>query len=246
MPGAGKTTVSRRLLGRLREREERPLLREDAVTVCLRRRDDGLLKHTMKRLPGWVWQRFMGPEYAMDALRSFCVHHPLLAAFVMGVIAERGLNTRDADIVLGSFFRTFSEHRLLTEYLGPNETLLMDEGHTHRGFTLFGYLAEPLPRDELVRYADLVPLPDLIVWVDTPAEECEERLGIREGVVFQYPIQLADLSREDRIRRLAHGADCLRVLTERLAERGVRVHRLENGGSEGGLASEIERIVDAL
>jgi hypothetical protein len=226
VPGAGKSTACAALVADAGS-AARALGREAAMLRCLRRRDDGLLKNTLKRLPGWVWKRIMDTAYAMDELRRFMADHIALSDHVMHTLHARALSPRDADIVWGAFMRTFVEYELARRFLRDDETLIMDEGFAHRAFTLFGYLDEALPEADLERYAALVPLPDRVILVDTPPPVCAERLAARPARPFQFPIQLADMTPERRVAQLEHGAACLRRVADALEARGAHVVRID-------------------
>lgn len=240
VPGSGKSTLCAALLQAC-GRGSGILGRDEALTRCLLRRDDGQIKNTLKRFPGWVWRRFLDTPYAMDELRRFMADHMGLSGTVMQALAGRKLSSRDNDIVWGSFIRTFVEFELARRHLRDDETLVMDEGFAHRAFTLFGYVDEPLPVAELERYAAAIPLPDHVVFVDTSPTVCDERLSTRPARPFQYPIQLADMSRDRRVVQLEHGAACLRRLVDALAVRGTRVLRVDS--NEPAAADEVRRVL---
>ncbi|MBN1558073.1 MAG: hypothetical protein JW951_08000 [Lentisphaerae bacterium] len=231
IPGSGKSRV---IAAWRRAQGGAPagvLGRREAMLRCLRRRNDGRLKNAMKRLPPCVWERFMGTDYAAGALRRFLAGHTGLAALVTAAVAERDLSARDADIVLGACFCTFTEYALAAAYLRDTELLAADEGFAHRAFTLFGYVDEPVPDAAIRRYAELIPAPDALVWVRTPPDLCEARMAARPAEPFRYPIQLAALNPAARTARLARGAACLEVAVAVLEARGVDVRRVDNSGA---------------
>ena len=246
VPGSGKSTASDIVVRMLNENGTGVLDRKRAVLRCLRKRRDGCLKDAMKRLHPFFWERFMNVDTCLDELLRFEAAHPELLAFVTGELARRVASERDRNIVLGSFFRSFVEQALFHGQPAIAETLVLDEALVHRGFTLFGYLAGSVPETELRQYAELIPLPDSVVYVTAPAELSERRLAARTGVVFQYPIQLADMEPATRVARLRRGAECLDVVIARLVERGTRVVRSDNSGSLRSLNSQCEEAVRTL
>jgi hypothetical protein len=202
---------------------------DDATTLCLRRRDDGLLKNGLKRLPGCVWKRFMGLKYALPELLEFVTGHVGFVDTVIRALGTRGMSGQECDYILRAFFKNCAEYTLLAGHLRPEEKVVVEEGFCQRAFTLFGYLDEDLPVDEIEAFADRMPGPQRVLWVDADPAVCEERLlpRMRDGLSRR----LAALDRAGRISLLKHGRECLRALTARLQSLGIEVMRLDNNRS---------------
>jgi len=244
VPGAGKTTLCRALTHSLKQKAHRTLTLEEAVTRALRRRNDGIIKGVLKRLPCVFWKRFMGAEYALPELLTFSVDRAPLWHMIFRAISTRDIPQRQRHLIMEAFFGNFSKYELLRRYLRPGELVLVEEGNSHRCFTLFGYVDEPVPEEEIRQYADLMPKPDYVLWADAAAEVCEDRLSRRQPLGFSKA--LAALDRPARLRLLNHGRACLEVLIGRLQTRGVTVLRVDNNGTQQQGSAQMRALADNL
>jgi len=232
LPGSGKTTLYETFVGALSRLRPGTFGREAAVTACIRRRDDGLLKNVLKRFPPLVWKRFMGSEFALPELEAFVGARVGLLAHVSRALAERDVPARYAQVTLGAFFKNFAECELVRRYLRPDETFVMDEGNSHRAITLYGYLPAPPPESEIREYADLIPKPDVVFWTDADPALCEARIATRGKKPYRRPFQLEDLALPERVRRLAPCRACIAVVADQLKVRGVDVIRIDTNGKQ--------------
>jgi thymidylate kinase len=239
LPGSGKTTLCGVFVGALNRVRAGTLGREAAVRVCLRRRDDGLLKNGLKRLPAFFWERFMASDYALPELQAFAGGHAGLLAHICRGLADRNVPVRRRQVILGACFRNFVELELAGTHLRPGETFVMDEGNSHRALTLYGYLDDPAPAAEIREFADLIPKPDVVFWTDAEPETCEHRMATRGKKPYTRPFELDDLTRSERLRRLEQCRDCARTVTERLRTRGVEAIRIDANGEEREAAASM-------
>ena len=178
LPGSGKSTLLEPFISELRRIVGWPVLnREAMVDCCLRRRDDGMIKNTMKHLPGFTWKRFLGLEYAMPEFHLFASANPSLMAQIFQSLAHSDVSDQARQCVLYAVFRTILEYCLASSYM-KNEILASDEGFVHRCFTVFGYLRSNVPKENILRFANDIPLPDALIHIETAPEICENRLAL--------------------------------------------------------------------
>ena len=235
LPGSGKSALQEPFIAELRRVTGRPVMdREAMVDCCLRRRDDGLIKNTLKRFPGFMWKRFLGLEYDLPELHLFVSANPSLMAQIFQSLAHPETSAQARQCIIYAFFRTILEHCLAVSHL-KDEILVADEGFIHRAFTIFGYLRSEVREDELRVFADSIPLSDALIHIEASPEICEQRLALRAA----YPLLLSDLTREARIEQLRTGCERLRIAVNQVERRGVRVFRIENNGT---LESGIQQI----
>ncbi len=238
VPGSGKTTCASLLRTCLHKRGIPALDEQAALRLAVRRRDDGILKNMMKRFPPWLWERFLGPGYAMEELLEFMAAQAPLWATVMEAMSRRGMDAEEAKIMLRGLLKNSREYALL-ETLTESPLYTVEEGFAHRAFTVFGYLDEPVPHDELKRYADLIPCCDLVVRVSLEPEICAQRLETRRPIGLSDRLQR--LTADQRIALLSHGVACIEIAAQRLIERGSRVVAVQTE-SRDMLMEQLEQI----
>ena len=71
LPGSGKSTLAEILLKEFRLRGLPILTNEEAVTRCIKRRDDGIIRNLLKQLPFIVWEPVAGIRNALPELHEF-------------------------------------------------------------------------------------------------------------------------------------------------------------------------------
>jgi hypothetical protein len=76
-------------------------------------------------------------------------------------------------------FRLLGAHGLFLRYATVGEVLVLDEGYVHRVVQLFASTVEEPDREPVRRYLSTVPVPDLLLAVHVPVEQCVERVTAR-------------------------------------------------------------------
>lgn len=106
-----------------------------------------------------------------------------LSRLAVRLIVRDAGSPRIAVMLLRNFVKRIAVHLLLRQRcrpLGECDFFLCDEGTVHTAHNLFVH-AGPAPRaDEIIHFADLIPKPDLAVWVTAPesdAVQCTLRRG---------------------------------------------------------------------
>jgi hypothetical protein len=95
-----------------------------------------------------------------------------LACFAARVVARDAGSFRLAIRLLRNFVKQIGTYRLLLR-LQPRlqgcDFILCDEGGLHVAHNLFVHAGAAPRRDEILLFADIIPKPDVIVWVKAPA-----------------------------------------------------------------------------
>lgn len=239
LPGSGKSAFQAPVISELRRITGRPVLdRKAMVNRCLRRRDDGLIKNALKKFPGFLWKRFLGLEYALPEFHLFVSANPALMTQIFQCLARPDVSNQARQYMLYAVFRTIVEHSLAASFL-KDEILVADEGFVHRIFTIFGYVRSGIREDEILLFADSIPLPDALIHIEASPEICERRLSLRPA----YPLLLSELTREERIEQLRLGYERLRLAVNRVESHGIPVCRLNNNGSMESGIQHIQRFL---
>ena len=237
LPGSGKSALQASFINELRRITGRPVMdREAMVDCCLRRRNDGLIKNMLKRLPEFTWKRFLGLEYALPELHLFVSANPGLMAHIFQSLDRRDVSDQARQCVIYAVFRTILEHCFASSYL-KDEILVADEGFVHRAFTVFGNLRSSVYEDEIRDYVNFIPLPSALIHMEASPEICESRLALRPS----YPFLISDLDLNERIDQLRKGFERLQIAVGQVERHGIAVFRIDNNGSLKSSMEQIQR-----
>jgi hypothetical protein len=227
LAGSGKTHCAQALVAHMQQKGVAALDLRSAVLQCLQARNDGRIKNTMKRFPRQVWERFLGSEYALREFQAFALEHAELFRVVFSVLAGRRHATNENGIALNSLTRLCAEYHLASTHL-EQEVLVVEEGFAQRGFTLVRQDNGRDPEAILRKYVGGIPIPDTVIWVDTPVDTCVRRLRLRQAP----PEYLRGLSAVTCREQLMYGRRVFETITGTLSELGVEVLRYEAPGDE--------------
>ena len=207
LPGSGKTTLASQLVRMLGNQGTQVFSQEDAVTLCLRRRNDGIIGNFLKRFPSFVWEPCVGIQRALPELHRFTLKNITLIKILASVLDKNRPPQIWVESILYAFYRQCAEYQLAIEHMQAKELRVAEEGFVHRGFTLFGYFPPAVSDGEaLFHYVDSIPLPLIVIFVDADPEECWSRVKKRP----KPPIPLSDRDDTEVIDQLTVGIHCLR------------------------------------
>lgn len=239
VPGSGKTTTADHLV------EQLVLAGIDAGTIVgLARRRAAAT--TLGKLIRTVAPRRLGAPllwwvfYALGIVRGvgFLLGNPGLARAVVGSQARRRGPVRTRWHIVYWFLQLVGRYRLLLDGSTGVDVLVIDDGFVHRSVHLYATsLVDPHTRS-LDRYLDLIPVPDLVVRVDTDTRLCLERV-IDRGVWAHS----RHLTRVELGSYLAAARAVVDSATEAARRRGTTVVEVPGTGDSAEIAGEICRQV---
>ncbi|MGI8822551.1 MAG: hypothetical protein ACR2JP_04500 [Acidimicrobiia bacterium] len=223
VPGSGKST----LVGVVEIGSAAggvPVARLDGVArdAMARTGRDPLSRVVANSVGRWspaVWKKaFARSSDRMAVLCRAIVAHPQLATAVIEANEAHNGDARP-DLVMGMMFNHLVAFRLAEETMAPDAWLLLDEGLCNRVTSLFAADFDPeRDRRELVRYLDLIPVPDVLVVVSTPIDLCFVRL---ESIGWTERIR--DKRPEQRRAFLERSALLVELTGEHMGARGAQV-----------------------
>jgi thymidylate kinase len=177
-PGAGKTTHIPTVIALLKEQG----IQGRTVVEAAR-------SYAQRTLPGQIIARLAPPSWRrpllwqlFDLLSAlyrliFFLKHPRLVRQVIISQRRRPAAARIKERrVLYWFFRTAGYYEFLTRYTRPDEALIFDEGFIHRVVQLNVSTAEEPQAANIVAYANLLPRPDLVIFVQASPSVCQQRV----------------------------------------------------------------------
>jgi len=242
LPGSGKTTLASRLVCVLGSQGSQVFGQEEAVRLCLRRRDDGIIGNILKLFPSYIWKPCLGVQRALPELHRFSLKNITLIKILASVLDNNHPPQVWVESILYAFYRQCAEYQLASEHMQTTELRVAEEGFVHRGYTLFGYFPATVSDGEaLSHYVDSIPLPLILILVDVDPEECWARVQERP----KPPIPLSERNDAEVIDQLTVGLHCLRQLADICEERGVTVFRIKNGDMNKDMAlRNLQGVVD--
>ncbi len=235
VPAAGKSTLCGVVVKALRARGIEAANREDVVERGLRARDFGVIGNLCGRLiPAWR-RHFLGLPHGLNDWHRFAVEHADFVALLHEWLAVSGTDSSWRDPVFRAVLTSGFEFQLAKQLDG---IVVLDEGFAHRFFSLRGYRGLGKPADA-ERYAALLPAPDVLICVDTPADVCVERVQGRG----QPPVLFGSEPVDKMKTRFQEGATLLNALADALEGRGVPVLR---ASGISNLDAEAQRIAEFI
>jgi thymidylate kinase len=177
-PGVGKTSLLPTVIEALREMGIQAYTVVDAARPYAQRTFVGrvLKRLTIPRLHQQLfWQYFSLLSFLYRI--KFIANNPSL---VWQVIKTQSRRPSEADVrqrkVQHWFFRLIGYYEFLRTNIKPNEVVILDEGFLHRVVQLFSSSIEEPIRDQIFGYVDLLPPPDLTVFIQASPDVCEKRI----------------------------------------------------------------------
>ena len=218
VPASGKSSLSSRTVNLLKNSGHQVMDRKAAVDTGLRNRDFG-------KIGGFIgacnssWRRdFLGVPHSLNDWHDFVVDNVSYAALVHEWLAHSNADDTWRSCVFYALLTTVFEFSMSRSV---GRIVVMDEGFAQRFFTLRGYCGFGQAGDA-VRYAETMPLPDILIQINTSPEICLARLRKRT----QLPLLLQKEPEDLLLTRLSEGTKLLTELATELEHRGVVVVRV--------------------
>jgi thymidylate kinase len=228
-PGAGKTTLLPTVMRFFESRSCHAYTAVQAARPFASRTIGGKL---VKRLAPTAWQQPLLWRvfylYSLAHRLNFLGQHPRLIAYVL---ASQHGRPPAADVrqrrVLPWLFHHMGTYEFLRHSASPQELLLFDEGFVHRVVQLFTSSAERPDAAQIATYIDLLPQPDLVIYVQASASTCEQRLYKRGLWPRAQHKEAAEISRFVR-----HSHEAVALAVTQVRHKRWPVLEVANNGDE--------------
>jgi len=226
LPGAGKTTIRRALLERLKNKNaEKYITSEEACYKRMRLDGDKVYRYLLGVLPykagldfsGWMQGRSL---FQLEAQNSFLARYgKALNAFLSSIVYEK-MSLEDKKNVMGSFLGTGSVWDLLNTPSFIDSMIFFEEGFVQKSFMFVDHNhSSGIINSSLREYLQNIPLPDVVIHVRTDISISHRRMLEREDGLTNRLKGLDEISIDkflssaeghiDNIRKeLSSKADC--------------------------------------
>ena len=124
-----------------------------------------------------LWQIF----YALSIIHrnEFTQHNQLLMDTVIPYQSNRPISEADKRHVLRWFIHLTGCYQFFCKRIEEREIVLFDEGFVHRVVQLFASETEEINYQAINEYLNLIPKPDLVIFVNASVNVCKERVFSR-------------------------------------------------------------------
>lgn len=241
-PGAGKTSLLPAVRGFFAGQGRRAYsVVEAARPIAARTRPGKFVTHW---LPAGLhrpvlWQIFYA--YARKYQRTFIRQYPELMESVLSFQNQRPIAEPDRRHVLHWFIHMTGVVAFMSEYLAPNEILILDEGFVHRVVQLFTSENEEPDRRRVADYLGLIPRPDLVVYISSPGDLSVQRVFNR-GLWKRFQAK----SQAETLRFLANAQAVVQFTAATLSDIGwPLIEVLNSGQSIESSGLELQRALSA-
>jgi len=179
-PGAGKSTLLPTVIEYLQQKNKTALTVVDAARPYARRTIPGKLTHLLTpanlQRP-LLWQVF----YHLSTLYRlrFFIKNSRLIWYVLNTQYHRPIDANHRRRIFHGFFHTLGYYEFLKSRMRPEEILVFDEGFAHRVVQMNSSDSEKPNPARISGYINLIPQPDLLVFVHAPRDICEKRIYSR-------------------------------------------------------------------
>ena len=222
--GAGKTTLIAEVQRRLAKQAQAVTSSDLALQALgLRRVANPTLRNLIQDLVGLPF--FLGSLY----------RHRAFVVFALKALARHKSFTFFTVNYLRSIVRKIGMHEFAKRY-SHDRVVLVDEGPVLSAHLLFVFTSTIYSQEDIEQFASLVPLPELIVYINAPVDSLVQRSLRRNSA----PKEMKAKDRkwiEQYIRRAAEMFDRLTV-TKRIRDRVLIVANPDATDNEHGAVTE--------
>jgi thymidylate kinase len=228
-PGAGKTTLLPVVLGFFQAHDCRAYTVVEAARPFARRTVWGKIVLGLAPL---AWQRpllwrvfyYLSVVYRL----KFVVWHWQLIQLVLAAQSRR---PAAADVrqrqVLPWFFRQAGYYEVVQSLIQPDDVLVFDEGFIHRVVQLFTSSVENPGEEQIAAYVNLLPQPDLVVFIQASPDVCEKRIyarGLWQRAQHKDAAEIAQF--------VVHAHQAVDLAVAQARRRGWLVVEVDNSGND--------------
>jgi hypothetical protein len=242
LSGSGKTTLSRKVVQYLKDRGFSVISRDNTLLYEYLRKNPPeyggmkwfILKKLLLNTPHFFGKHFVDTFYLLSLMNLVCrfeARNPKLAGMVLNGIEGSCYSEQEKTVALKMAYETFALYQVIHEVHSlpeDNSVIVLDEGLSKLGQIIYAH-GDHLPVEEVALYADQIPLPDLIVHVDTETSICNHRLVNRGSPA--YFSQRLKLSNSRMGIQTENCRLCTTVICERLKNRNVPVYKVTNNAT---------------
>lgn len=188
-----------------------------------------ILKGIYSNLPNLCGKRLVDTFFLASLTSLVCrfqTGNVELSQMILRDLAKNYTSGREKYVTLKMIYEVFAIYQMINELYRSNNnntTVILDEGFCRVGRMIYAR-GDIQSFTEIQQFVQLMPLPNLVVYVDTEPSICISRLSRRYGSM--------DKVRDNPyIRSLEKGRQYLQMLCQELEKKGIPVLRINNNNN---------------
>jgi thymidylate kinase len=171
-------------------------------------------------------------------LVQFVIDQPRLIGYVVRSQLRRSIPWRHRWLIVGLYLQMVSEYHFVSSRSQPGDVLILDEGFVHRAVHMFVSESEQLDPDRVRQYLELLPQPQLVIWVRAPLDICLARIYDRG-----LQVRLKSRAASDVERFVTNSERVVNIAAQYLRDAGWSVVEIANNSDLSLSAAELRHDV---
>lgn len=191
-PGAGKTTIRRQLVERLKKVNRfRYMTSEEAFLLVARHKIDRFYRIILNILPRSIAINFVSKVrnrsiFQFEAQNSFLAQHGETLSSFISSDDYHALLPEDRQIVIGGFLEIAAFYQAVSKQINPGTYVFNEEGFVQKAMMFVSQNGrEGSNNENLFRYLSHIPHPDWLIYVKADQNACLERMKLRADGLTQ-------------------------------------------------------------
>ncbi|HDL49325.1 MAG TPA: adenylyl-sulfate kinase [Actinobacteria bacterium] len=241
--GAGKSTLAAMATERLRQQGSSVCTLDEAQQLAFRGTvRDRFWRPVLRFLPAAISHRIWRHAFNRSQDRFLAVRAVMVdSAETVEVVMAATRRRRDfeilPDVVIGWWLNSLTNYVMVTSLSPPAATIVIDEGVINRAVSLFGFQFSEADRNDLERYLHSIPMPDLVIHIDTTPDVAEQRLST-------WSKRFVDEDEATRRAFLEGSARCVAAIVQILETAEVPMAHIP--APDGSIAETSASLMEAL
>ena len=205
LPGAGKSVIKDSLLHRAKKRGLRIYCMEEALLYSYEKLNcSPLLTNLFKIFPKFIARRIITPVFRRSKCKfqtqsRFLIEQGEVLRLFMNSKNFGDKSSREKELVVSWFLEVASIYQMVNEQVKVGTPVILDEGFMQISMSLFlspSNMKRDYDNKDVVDYLDRIPIPDLLVYVETDISECIKRMESRPRGLTQR-LRMAEHGRKE-------------------------------------------------
>lgn len=234
--GSGKSTLIPILIRLLRGEGWQAMSATEGIHFYMRKTWVGRLVCFLLPpfLQGSILWRIFSYVYCGWHTVWFVIQHPRLMGYVTRLQFKRQIKWSHRLLILRLYVQMVGWSQFFRCHVLPGQVIFLDEGFVHRATHLFVSEEETPDPEQVNAYLQLLPSPDLVMWVRAPVDLCLSRVYAR-GV----QVRLAHLNPSQARRFFLNSERVCQIVVEYTKKTGWSLIEMDNVNSPEVCAAKL-------
>jgi len=235
IPGSGKTTIYNELCNKYKDKGYDVIDYDRSIYLEANKYNyEGLLGGIYRLITyvcGEKKVKYNPLYYSIQNkyMFEFILKQSDLIYYIVNTMKTRGIDDFDSIRVLEWFSKLQCQHSIFHNYQSSeNGVLILPEGFTQLTLSLFVYGTGEVTVEDINKYLNLIPKPDMIFYIEAMPKTCYRRIKIRG---FPRRMVRMKLGEKQAIEFLKACDDYVQLILDYYSRIGIKVIQINNNGS---------------